>query len=200
MRCAYYELWITNSNNYFSYSHQTCRTPRDIQIKYEEEVWVSVWGNIKAGKPNDAEWDLHRALHKRVRVERSIMSMRWDRLRHNPGDSNRGHTDQMQWHLQTFTWTRQSHQNCADKGSRWHWKNSLCAEVHPGLGWRERQSGRPAHISTAFQRNQPDEGQNSQSFGSLVFFPETKEMEISSGKYKVLFVWWSGRVSSVSGF
>ncbi len=51
-------------------------------------------------------------------------------------------------------------------------KNSLCAEVDPGLGRRERESGRPAHISTAFQRNQPDEGQNTQSFrSSSCLFP-----------------------------
>ncbi len=59
--------------------------------------------------------------------------------------------------------------------SLWHWKNSLCAEVHPGLGWRETESGRPAHISTSFQRAQSDEGQNTQSFrSSSCLFPWNK--------------------------
>ncbi len=51
-------------------------------------------------------------------------------MRHNPGEQQqRTHRSNAMTCLELYL-DKITHQNCADKGSRWHWKNSLCAEVH----------------------------------------------------------------------
>ncbi len=127
---------------------------------------------------------------QRVRVERSVMNMRWDRLRHNSGEQQqRTQPSNAMKSLDLYLDKTKPSELCWQRESPALEKTVSVQKLI--LDWAEGKENQDVQLIFPLpfrEINLMKDKTLSLSDLLHVFFPETKEMEISSDEYKVLFI------------
>ncbi len=139
---------------------------------------------------------------QRVRVERSVMNMRWDRLRHNPGEQQqRTQPSNAMTSLDLYLDKTKTSELCWQRESLALEKQSLCRS----WSWTGLKGKRIRTSSSYFHCLSEKSTWWRTKHSVFQIFFMSFSLKLKKWKYPVMNIkccssWWSGWVSSVSGF